>query len=536
MENFPQRFGKYILLDRIASGGMAEVFRAKVTGAQDFQRLVAIKCILPHLAEDAEFSAMFVDEAKMASTLSHANISQIYELGNHAGRLYIVMELIDGCNLRELLRRSAELGLRIPDSVVAYIISKAAEGLDYAHRVSQLDGTPIHLVHRDVSPQNILVSFDGAVKVVDFGIAKAEQRITETQAGVLKGKFSYMSPEQIRGKGADARSDIFALGAVLWELLAGEKLFSGASDLEVLEKVRGAKVRPIKKVAPHVSHVFQRVLDTALAATPGRRFQRAHDLAEALQPLMIDKKVIVGSKVAAQFMAHLFESEIANLLERYQIYRDVRVEDFETETRPDPVEHTQVFSSFFDEAHEIEVHEDLGERKPFAGFPGPVRAAKPADTDLSRSNLKVGQSQIRIEPTDSGSVSLSDLKSVGGGPQGLLRALIALIVVLVLSIIVVHGIPGVPPFTNNADDSETTLEELGFLQVSAEGAQRVEVFVNGQSLGLSPAKARKVHVGTVHLKLVEQLETGPGRVVAFDVLVAPTHTEEKPLRLTIPME
>ena len=155
MEQFPQRFGKYILLDRIASGGMAEVFRAKVMGAENFHRLVAIKCILPHLVEDDEFCRMFVDEAKLASNLSHANISQIYELGNHGGRLYIVMELIAGFNLRELTKRVRKLNLRLPDSLVAYIISKAAEGLDYAHERKNLDGAAINPVHRDVSPQNI---------------------------------------------------------------------------------------------------------------------------------------------------------------------------------------------------------------------------------------------------------------------------------------------------------------------------------------------------------------------------------------------
>ena len=233
MDRFPQRFGKYILLDRIASGGMAEVFRAKVTGAEDFQRLIAIKCILPHLVEDEEFCRMFIDEAKLASHLSHANICQIYELGDHAGRLYIGMELITGCNLREMTRRVQKLGLRLPDSLVAYIISKAAEALDYAHQMKNPDGSPINLVHRDVSPQNILLSYDGAVKLVDFGIAKAEQRLTETQSGVLKGKFSYMAPEQVRGKASDQRSDIFAWGCVLWELLVGKKAFHGESDLEI---------------------------------------------------------------------------------------------------------------------------------------------------------------------------------------------------------------------------------------------------------------------------------------------------------------
>ncbi|RYF08106.1 MAG: serine/threonine protein kinase, partial [Deltaproteobacteria bacterium] len=203
-----------MLLDRINAGGMAEVFRAKMTGAEQFERYLAIKCMLPQLLADEHFIGMFIDEAKLASQLSHANIVQIYELGRQHERLYIAMELVQGRDLRHVIRLARARGLALPQGFAAYVISRAAAGLDFAHRKQGVDGRPLQLVHRDVSPQNILVSYDGEVKVVDFGIAKAEARATETQAGVLKGKFAYMSPEQVRGDDIDRRADIFALGSV----------------------------------------------------------------------------------------------------------------------------------------------------------------------------------------------------------------------------------------------------------------------------------------------------------------------------------
>ena len=198
-DQFPARFGKYIILDRINAGGMAEVFRAKITGAEQFERLIAIKCMLPELLEDDTFTTMFIDEAKLASQLTHANIVQIYELGRLNERLYIAMELVNGRDVRHILRTARANLAPIPLGFAAYVVAKAAEGLDFAHRKAGANGEPLALVHRDVSPQNILVSYDGEVKVVDFGIAKAEARATETQMrACLKGKFAYMAPEQVQ--------------------------------------------------------------------------------------------------------------------------------------------------------------------------------------------------------------------------------------------------------------------------------------------------------------------------------------------------
>ncbi|MBC7794680.1 MAG: serine/threonine protein kinase, partial [Clostridia bacterium] len=235
---FPSQFGRYLLLDRLASGGMAEVYRAR--SATDGNRIIAIKCMLPALADDEEFANMFVDEAKLASQLQHPNIVQIFELGKFREQLYIAMELINGRDLRAVVRKAKKRGKPLDAQFVAYVIARAAEGLDYAHHKTALDGTPLRLVHRDVSPQNILVSYDGQVKVVDFGIAKADMRRTTSRVGILKGKFAYMAPEQVKTGDVDGRTDIFALGAVLYETLAGRKLFFGESDYSILERVTSA--------------------------------------------------------------------------------------------------------------------------------------------------------------------------------------------------------------------------------------------------------------------------------------------------------
>lgn len=349
VSRFPTRFGKYILLDRINSGGMAEVYCAKVTGVEEFQRLVAIKCMLPALMKDEQFLTMFVDEAKLSAQLAHANICQIYELGNHGEQLYIAMELIEGRDLRNIVRMSKAKGIPIPRGFASYVISKAAEGLDYAHNKTGHDGSPLNLVHRDVSPQNILVSYDGAVKVVDFGIAKAEDRGTETRAGVLKGKFSYMAPEQVMGEPMDGRADIFALGSVLYEILTKQKLFTGNSDLSILEKVRSAQVPAFDEALPDVPEELLDILRKSLSKSPADRFASAGAMAEALEPLLIEERTIFGPNRAKAFMHELYGAEIAAIPERNREYSQVSdadcVEDSQRKVALSSA--TQVFESAF---------------------------------------------------------------------------------------------------------------------------------------------------------------------------------------------
>lgn len=322
-QKFPRRFGRYILLDKVNAGGMAEVYRARISGGDNFQRVVAIKCMLPSLAEDNEFTTMFIDEARLAAQLNHGNIVQIYELGRHEQQLYIAMELVQGHDLRATTKRARKMGKRLGVGFVAFIISKAAEALDYAHNKLSLDGTPLNLVHRDVSPQNILVSYDGQVKVVDFGIAKAEHRATETKAGTLKGKFAYMAPEQVVGEATDRRADIFALGAVLYEGATGRPLFYGETDLAILEKVRTAELPNLEEQLAHAPAQLAKVIRKACAKEPDERYQSALDMADDLSPVLISRGNLFGPKNARTTMRVLYSDEWQALPDKMKYYASI---------------------------------------------------------------------------------------------------------------------------------------------------------------------------------------------------------------------
>ena len=217
---------------------MAEVFKAKVVGVEGFERIVALKRILPNIAEDEEFITMFIDEAKIAVQLQHANIAQIFDLGKVDDAYFIALEYVHGRDLRGIFDDVRKHRQTMPLAQVCYLTMQVCEGLDYAHNKRDVQGRALNLVHRDVSPQNVLIGYEGEVKLIDFGIAKAAGKASKTQAGILKGKFGYMSPEQVRGLPIDRRSDIFAVGIILYEMLTGERLFVGESDFSTLEKVR----------------------------------------------------------------------------------------------------------------------------------------------------------------------------------------------------------------------------------------------------------------------------------------------------------
>jgi eukaryotic-like serine/threonine-protein kinase len=305
----PVQFGKYLLLDRIAVGGMAEVFAAKAFGVEGFERILAIKKILPTMGEDPELVSMFVDEARIAVQLSHPNIVQVLELGKHDETLYIAMEYISGRDLRQLLDRFRRRGQPMPIPQACAIAARVCDALDYAHRKGDASGKPLGIVHRDVSPQNVLVSFDGGVKLIDFGIAKAERRLQKTQSGILKGKFSYMSPEQVRGEALDRRSDVFAAGVLLWELICGRKLFTGDSDYAVLEKVRRVEVPPPASVNPEVPRELSRVVLAALAPEPRDRYQWCGDLQDDLQQFAQLAGAPLGSRQLAGFLREEIPAE-----------------------------------------------------------------------------------------------------------------------------------------------------------------------------------------------------------------------------------
>src|SRR5690242_16734539 len=282
----PIQFGKYYLLDRINVGGMAEVFKAKAYGVEGFERLVAVKRILPNIAEDEEFITMFIDEAKIAVQLQHANIAQIFDLGKVDDSFFIALEYVHGRDLRSIFDRMRARGDALPVSLACYVLMQVCEGLDYAHNKRDGQGRELHLIHRDISPQNVLIGYEGEVKLIDFGIAKAAGKASKTQAGILKGKFGYMSPEQVRGLPIDRRSDIFAVGICLYELLTGERLFVGESDFSTLEKVRNVEILPPSSYNRKIPAELERICLKALAKDVEDRYQNAIDLHDDLQSFL----------------------------------------------------------------------------------------------------------------------------------------------------------------------------------------------------------------------------------------------------------
>ncbi|MET0385432.1 MAG: PEGA domain-containing protein [Polyangiales bacterium] len=306
----PIPFGKYFLLERVNVGGMAEVFKAKATGVEGFERLVAVKRILPSIAEDEEFITMFVDEAKIAVQLTHANIAQIFDLGRVEGSFFIALEYVHGKDLRAMFNRTRQRGEILPVPLSCYVIMKLCEGLDYAHNKHDSAGRFLNLVHRDVSPQNILVSYEGEVKIIDFGIAKAAGKVGRTQAGILKGKFGYMSPEQVLGLEIDRRSDVFGVGICLYELLTGERLFVAESDFATLEKVRSVDIMPPSTYNRRIPEELEQIVLRALARDRDLRYQSALQLHDDLQAFMHTSGNLFSRKDLSGYMHRVFGEEI----------------------------------------------------------------------------------------------------------------------------------------------------------------------------------------------------------------------------------
>jgi serine/threonine protein kinase len=300
-------YGPYRLLERIAVGGMAEVFKAKRSGVEGFEKVVAVKRILPHLSDNKEFVDMFVDEAKMVAGLTHPNIVQIFDLGRIEKSYYIAMEYVQGRDLRSILRRARERGTRVPLDLCALVASRVCSALEYAHRKKDDRGQPMMTVHRDISPQNILISFEGDVKLTDFGIAKAASKATVTEAGALRGKLLYMSPEQAWGKPMDRRSDLFSLGIVFYEMVTDRKPFLGSSEVSILETVRECKVMPPRSLNPEIAPALERVVMKALERDPDRRYQDAAEMYRDLEAAMHEGPPPPTAAALARFMETLYE-------------------------------------------------------------------------------------------------------------------------------------------------------------------------------------------------------------------------------------
>ncbi|HUU00602.1 MAG TPA: protein kinase [Myxococcota bacterium] len=326
----PVPFGKYLLTERIGAGGMAEIFRATAFGVEGFTKEICIKRILPTLTVDETFVKMFISEAKLAVNLHHANVVQVFDLGRIGEHYFIAMELVRGRDLLEIINRCRAHRRHPPVPIALYILAQVCKGLDYAHRV-KVEGRPAGIIHRDVSPSNILVSWEGEVKVADFGIAKASHKDENTATGTLKGKYGYMSPEQVQGLPIDQRSDIFATGVLLYESLVAKRLFKGTTDLETLERVRAAAVPvPPSSLNKKVSVQIDAIAMKALALSCDDRFQTAGEFHDALADQLFQSGERVDSKTLATFMQKLFAEEIKveEELERERSRPDLSLPEF----------------------------------------------------------------------------------------------------------------------------------------------------------------------------------------------------------------
>ncbi len=345
------------------------MYRAKSLGVEGFEKVVAIKRVLPHLAEDDEFALMFIEEAKIAGQLQHANIAAIFELGIIDDVHFIAMEYVFGKNVRDIMDAQRASGRMMPTSLAAWIASQLLAGLDYAHRKRDPSGRPMRIIHRDVSPPNVLVSYDGLVKIVDFGIAKAASRAVQTHAGVIKGKLAYMSPEQLMGHDIDHRSDVFAASVILHELLTGERLFGGDNDFEVTEKVRAAEASPPSARRPEVSAALDRVVMRGLARDRTRRWQTAGEMQEALIAAVAAPGVRFGAAALRDWIRIAFAEDYA--VEKAKLERLAAVEregvelseDGPTASDPEPLPFEE------DEATVISVPPDLSAPPPIASAP-----------------------------------------------------------------------------------------------------------------------------------------------------------------------
>ncbi len=306
----PNWFGKYYLYERIAVGGMAEIFRAKMYGVDGFEKDMVVKQILPQYANNHQFIQMFIDEAKISVNLSHGNIVPIFELGQVDGVYFISMECVDGVTLGELMDASLENEKPISVSHALFIACEILSGLDYAHRKTDPRGQSLHIVHRDISPQNILISFEGEVKIVDFGIARAAMKVHNTEIGVVKGKLGYMSPEQALGKDIDARADIFAAGIVLFEMLTLKKLFDCDGEVSFLESIKRLDIPTPSMINPHLPAELDAIVFKALEPKPEKRFHFADEMGIELSRILYSLPDEVSSKTLSVYVKDLFVEKL----------------------------------------------------------------------------------------------------------------------------------------------------------------------------------------------------------------------------------
>jgi len=329
----PEPFGKYYLVDKIAVGGMAEIFKAKSFSHGGFEKLLVIKRILPHISENEDFVEMFVDEAKVSVALQHANIVQTYDFGKVHENWFIAMECVEGKDAKALLRKLAQRRRLLPIEFAVYIAHETVKGLDYAHRRQNLQGHELGIVHRDMSPSNVLISYEGEAKIADFGIAKATTNAYNTKDGVLKGKFEYMSPEQASGLDIDRRSDIFSCGIILYECLTGRRLFKHESDVKTLEAIKACDIDPPSVLNPAIPARLDDIVMRALSRRREERYQDSRELQNDLLEFLYPATPDLTRQSFSHFLKELFAEDIGQ--ERRRLEEGTRLAIAIHEQEPD---------------------------------------------------------------------------------------------------------------------------------------------------------------------------------------------------------
>jgi serine/threonine protein kinase len=305
------RVGKYRIIAKLGQGGMASVFLSVVPGPAGVNKLLVVKMLKEEMSHDADFLAMFLNEARLAARLNHANVVQTYEVGVEAGHHFLAMDYLDGQSLHAMLRKATRTGM--PLNVHLRILADALLGLEYAHTLTDFDGTPLQVVHRDVSPQNIFITYDGQVKLVDFGIAKAAGASNTTQSGVFKGKLAYVAPEQAGGDPVDSRADLFSVGVMMWEAIAGHRFAQGDGQTAMLGRRLSGNEPRIRQVVPTVDDELADICDRAMAHRPDNRYQSARELHDAIEGYLERSGQRVSSREVGELLVGLFAEERAKI-------------------------------------------------------------------------------------------------------------------------------------------------------------------------------------------------------------------------------
>lgn len=346
-QNFsPITFGKYTLMDRIAIGGMAEVFRAKLTGEKGFEKLIVIKRLLPQIEENEEMKTHFIDEARLAALLQHDNIVHVYDFGHFYNSRFLAMEYLSGKDLAAVLETSKKQNNPLGIGLSLYIAAKICDGLQYAHQLKDLYGQPLNIVHRDINPNNIYITYDGKVKIIDFGIAKTSSQSRRTRTGIIKGKLAYMSPEQANGLYVDHRTDIFALGNLLYEMCTLKQLYEG-DTVQVLRKVIHAEYEPIEKVNSHVPKPVTNIIYRALKQAPDDRYQLCGEFLSQIEECLFQLSLRPNAKSLSEFMIELFnmdyEKEKENIIRIMETKNDEISDPSEQHRFKQPAEQETTF-------------------------------------------------------------------------------------------------------------------------------------------------------------------------------------------------